>query len=689
MASFEYAHARRSGTHDHVPGRTAGHDQDPSRATGALAPGKQTLTERLPPGDVIQRKAAGSKAAPATGPSERPGGGMGFLQLGGGTPLPEPVRGDMERAFGADFSAVRVHVGAEAAALGAEAFARGTDLHFAPGRYDPDSEAGRELIGHELAHVVQQSEGRVAAGAQYRGVAVNQDGALEREADELGARAARGETVAQAGRIAPRAGGVAQGRFGFEIETGISLTQFQEVTFTAKDEYEEADPKTNTTIKKHKLMHPGHDQKQFKAFGEPSTGTIPAGGTLEIHTDHNQAFRLEGGYEKGSIDDHFRGKKLTGWDGKHAARWPNPDAKNTGFVETFAEEAYAPVNPLHTNAVEHAPYGPIVELVSSAPLDEHATNEPGVRAHMQQFVDFVDDVDTQTAGFTQRVPLNTIVGCGGAPPNVFVGSPTKKQHTNGSIQTTYGVRLDRISELFKLQGRRAMASPGQLDIAPNTAQEPNHPRYEALRDADTVGAQIASDVLALPSAPVDDTTRAQVKGFCILVANALLAGQRQLGHGWGKNRMGMLFYKSQLSSVVTELKAGTAAALLTGQVVGIRNAIFTHTGANPGDPLWAYQGVSNQDWLDEVLAGTNDVLFQALKNPDSNELAPEPVGAGGEPGVVMENRALSMLLPTDDMEAGRPKGEWADIGVRVWKMLRAINGNAEPDVPAIRQEIEQ
>jgi hypothetical protein len=80
-----------------------------------------------------------------------------------GRPLEPPVRGDMERAFGHDFSRVRVHAGPEAAGvahgLGAAAFTRGRDLYFGAGRYAPDSAPGRRLLAHELAHVVQQDAG--------------------------------------------------------------------------------------------------------------------------------------------------------------------------------------------------------------------------------------------------------------------------------------------------------------------------------------------------------------------------------------------------------------------------------------------------------------------------------------------------------------------------------------------------
>jgi hypothetical protein len=126
----------------------------------------------------------------------------------GGEALPDDVRASMEASFGADFGAVRVHQDDQASAVGARAFARGTDLHFAPGTYDPGSAGGRELIGHELAHVVQQASGRASA-AQAKGMATLGDPALEAEADVQGARAARGEPVRDGAAplldLAPRA----------------------------------------------------------------------------------------------------------------------------------------------------------------------------------------------------------------------------------------------------------------------------------------------------------------------------------------------------------------------------------------------------------------------------------------------------------------------------------------------------
>lgn len=82
---------------------------------------------------------------------------------GGGSPLAGSARAPMERHFGVDFSAVRVHTGAEADELNRSVQARasttGTDIFFSGGSYQPDSGAGRELIAHELTHVVQQASG--------------------------------------------------------------------------------------------------------------------------------------------------------------------------------------------------------------------------------------------------------------------------------------------------------------------------------------------------------------------------------------------------------------------------------------------------------------------------------------------------------------------------------------------------
>jgi hypothetical protein len=107
----------------------------------------------------------------------------------GGWILPKEVQTKMEAAMGADFSDVRIHVGPEVASIGAIAFTWGSDIHFAPGYYNPHSVHGQQLLGHELAHVLPRRAGRVR-NPFGNGTAVVQDHALEAEADRLGMKAA-------------------------------------------------------------------------------------------------------------------------------------------------------------------------------------------------------------------------------------------------------------------------------------------------------------------------------------------------------------------------------------------------------------------------------------------------------------------------------------------------------------------
>jgi hypothetical protein len=151
----------------------------PERAVGNCA------TQEIlgaPGGSAIQAKAAGPGVEAGSGPDR------GVHP----TEMPSPVSAKMEAALGADFSGVRVHPSSSSAtALGALAYTQGSEIHFAPGQWAPETTRGQELLGHELWHVVQQREGRVQATAQYKGVGLNDDAGLEAEADAMGARAAR------------------------------------------------------------------------------------------------------------------------------------------------------------------------------------------------------------------------------------------------------------------------------------------------------------------------------------------------------------------------------------------------------------------------------------------------------------------------------------------------------------------
>jgi outer membrane protein OmpA-like peptidoglycan-associated protein len=78
-----------------------------------------------------------------------------------GRPLAPALRQEMEARFGQDFSTVQVHTdgaaGQSAHDINANAYTAGNHIVFGAGRFAPETQTGRLLLAHELAHVVQQS----------------------------------------------------------------------------------------------------------------------------------------------------------------------------------------------------------------------------------------------------------------------------------------------------------------------------------------------------------------------------------------------------------------------------------------------------------------------------------------------------------------------------------------------------
>ena len=77
-----------------------------------------------------------------------------------GQPLSDSTRAFFEPRFGADFNDVRLHTDANAQKtavdINARAFTVGNNIAFGSGQYSPDTKEGKQLLAHELTHVVQQ-----------------------------------------------------------------------------------------------------------------------------------------------------------------------------------------------------------------------------------------------------------------------------------------------------------------------------------------------------------------------------------------------------------------------------------------------------------------------------------------------------------------------------------------------------
>jgi hypothetical protein len=112
---------------------------------------------------------------------------LDVLSRGGGQPLEEPVRADMERRLGHDFGDVRVHTDGAASesakSVNAHAYTVGSNVVFQRDKYDPGSSDGQTMLAHELTHVVQQRSGPVDGTPAVGGVRVSDPSdRFEREA---------------------------------------------------------------------------------------------------------------------------------------------------------------------------------------------------------------------------------------------------------------------------------------------------------------------------------------------------------------------------------------------------------------------------------------------------------------------------------------------------------------------------
>jgi hypothetical protein len=98
------------------------------------------------------------------------------------TGLPNNLKSGIENLSGQSMDDVKVHYNsAQPAQLNAHAYAQGTNIHVAPGQ--------EKHLPHEAWHVVQQKHGRVKPTLQMRGINVNDNKDLEREADAMGSKA--------------------------------------------------------------------------------------------------------------------------------------------------------------------------------------------------------------------------------------------------------------------------------------------------------------------------------------------------------------------------------------------------------------------------------------------------------------------------------------------------------------------
>ncbi len=126
------------------------------------APAAASIYDSSSQGEALQRKA----------------------ELANNTGMPDNLKSGIESLSGFSMDDVRVHYNSsKPATVQALAYTQGTDIHVAPGQ--------EKCLPHEAWHVAQQMAGRVSPTTNINGMPVNDNAALEHEADVMGEKATK------------------------------------------------------------------------------------------------------------------------------------------------------------------------------------------------------------------------------------------------------------------------------------------------------------------------------------------------------------------------------------------------------------------------------------------------------------------------------------------------------------------
>ena len=333
---------------------------------------------------------------------------------------------------------------------------------------------------------------------------------------------------------------------------------------------------------------------------------------------------------------------------------------------------------------------PIIELVTR-PMDEFNVTADQVRGVMNGVKNVAQSIRTRALDRNARAPLDTIDGVRADPAwRNFVGiredaSKQSVQSVDAYVQQTYGLSLRRVPNEFE----QRTTQPGSLFKRLKRSEPGSLPTttLRATKEALEYATMTADDLMewlkdernrAIPAADVP-----VVRGFFTLVAYYLWIGALDpKQRGLMKNRTGIFFYKTKLSTLWSRL-AGDIAELSfindasdSSERDQVVKKLIELAGRTATEDVLPDRDVTCGTWLDEVLSGTDDKMFAKAKNPWSPELEAPDVGRGTARGlgVVLENREFAWTEGRTGDKRHYAPSEWADMAVRLWQRLRDLQG---------------
>jgi hypothetical protein len=313
----------------------------------------------------------------------------------------------------------------------------------------------------------------------------------------------------------------------------------------------------------------------------------------------------------------------------------------------------------------------IVEVVTE-PLDEIALTLGEVKMRMKTVGRWAQSLVDRTKG--GRRPVDQFLAADPANQN-YLGPPQGHENdgaidASAYVQETYGLPLHKVQAEFAERSH---------DVS-TMAAKPSW--YRPLMLASWEKGKVG-DALAAMGDLGSDPARDDMRGLLALMAYYASMSLQPDTRGLGKNKAGIFYYKTQLSTVREQLATKHSAIRDRLDEAATREAVSTALVGVGDAEMFSGGGVKAREWVEDVLRpGGRDQVFEKTANVYSSELTAPALGPPDRPriGIVAENRDFSTADTSGQKATFGPSAkkhyapsEWPGIAERLYRRLRKLH----------------
>lgn len=295
--------------------------------------------------------------------------------------------------------------------------------------------------------------------------------------------------------------------------------------------------------------------------------------------------------------------------------------------------------------------GPVsIAEFASGPVSD-TQSEKSFKATATRWVNVLTDLREDASNTPPLKNLHTKYNS--APPKSrfgFLPTDNTDKMQNLAIQVTHGLRLDKVSSYLDKMKLKDISGPARFDNS-NRALGETGPAMDQMMLSVT---QAFDPATIIPKKGDRKKAAEEVRGFLSLIAQYLIAGGKG-SKSLIKNQTA-LFYKSKLSDVRNNLVASNAYAahiLDPTNWTSVKTDLLTGTGRTQGQKVFYDSNTTCQAFLNNVLTGNDDPVFEEAKNDWGSPIAPGTVK--GKNAAVVEHRSIDReMLPGDNVNLSNP-----------------------------------